>query len=494
MNRSRTLWMVAVSAMSMGAMSLVAGAVCAQQVAGNTVEDRAVNAAREYVKQKKLNNPKITILLNSLYQNAQPAYNERWEKLTGVRVENVPLGYTDIPAKVMAEAVAKTGAFDIFNDFPYTIPDAAGAGTLAPMDLWVARGKPDYSGVAQGLIGQQYFDGKQYAVILDGDHLILVLRKDLVDNPEVQKEYRAKFGKALGCPETMTEWEQQAAFMQTQKGQTRWGIKFDQPLYGAMGYRSVNFSYRHFPAYLGGLMFDKDMKPTINTPNGIRAIQQFTSIVKHMPPDIQGWGTPQIYPFWASGQAFSLMSFPSIVGFGHSNPKSVVKDKQLSCLVPQVDVGGGKLMRRIPQAAGTGYMVNKHSKHPELAYWYIQWLTGPTVGDEAVADPKGFWDPFRESHRKNEKIIAKFGSKQFIDTTLDGTKHVVSLLMLQGNYEYFKILDNNLADVMSGNITPQVAAQRIEKGWDAVTVDVGRNTQIQEWRRSVQTGIYIDKF
>lgn len=465
----------------------------AAQVPGATVEERAVNGAKRYIEKNKLQNPKLTILLNSLFQQVQPAYNERWEKLTGVKIENIPLGYTDIPAKVMAEAVAKTGVYDIFNDFPYTIPDAVGAGTLAPMDGWAAEGKPDFTGIAPGLAGQQWYNGKQYSFILDGDHLILVLRKDLVDNPQVQEEYRAKFNKPLACPETFAEWEQQAAFMQTEKGKTRWGITFDQPLYGAMGYRSVNFSYRHFPAYLGSLAFDKDMKPQIDTPNGVRAIRQFASMVKYMPPDIQGWGTPQIYPFWGSGQAFSVMSFPSIVGFGEKNAASKMQGKHLSCLVPQAEVNG-KLVRRIPQAAGTGYMVNRHSKHQELAYWFIQWLTGPTLGNEAVADAKGFWDPFRESQRNIPAVAEKYGSKQFVDVTLDGTKDVISLLWIQGNYEYFKILDNNLADVMGGNISAEEAAKRITKGWDGVTEDIGRAEQIKAWRSGVESGIYIDKF
>ena len=82
------------------------------------------------------------------------------------------------------------------------------------------------------------------------------------------------------------------------------------------------------------------MKPQINTPQGIRAIQQFTSIVKYMPPDIQGWGTPQIYPFWASGQAFSVMSFPSIVAYANANAESKIKEQQLSCLVPATEIDG----------------------------------------------------------------------------------------------------------------------------------------------------------
>jgi multiple sugar transport system substrate-binding protein len=93
-----------------------------------------------------------------------------------------------------------------------------------------------------------------------------------------------------------------------------------------------------------GLLFDKDMKPRINTPEGIAAIRAFAASVEHMPKDIQGWGTPQIYPFWASGQAYSAMSFPSIVGFGESNPNSVIKGKQITCIIPG-NMIDGKLVR-----------------------------------------------------------------------------------------------------------------------------------------------------
>jgi ABC-type glycerol-3-phosphate transport system substrate-binding protein len=278
------------------------GPAWAQVVPGATVEERAVNGARAYLQKHNLKNVEQTILLSSLYRNSFPDFSERWEKLTGIKIKIVPLGYTDIPAKIMAEAVAKTGEFDMFNDFPYTAPDAVGAGVIVPLDDYAARGKPDFSGVAPGLGHQQYYQGKLYTFVLDGDHLILVVRKDLVEHPQVKAEYRAKFKKDPGCPATLEEWEQQAEFFQTKPGQTRWGMKFDQGLYGALGYRSINFSYRHFPAYFGGLLFDRDMNPRINTPQGVKAIKQFASIVKYMPPDIQGWGTPQIYPFWPAAR------------------------------------------------------------------------------------------------------------------------------------------------------------------------------------------------
>lgn len=468
------------------AAGLAAATASAQ--AADPVADRAVELARAYMKAKKIDKLEQNMLLNSLYRNAIGDFADRWEKLTNIKVVSSPLGYTDIPSKIMAEAVAKTGSFDIFNDFPYTMPDAVGAGVIIALDDYAKKGKPDFSGVAPGLSFQQYYQGKLYNLVLDGDHLILALRKDIVENPEVAKEYQAKFGKRPGCPATIDEWESMAAYFHTKEGETRWGMKFDKPMYGAMGYRSVNFSYRHFPAYYGGLLFDKDMKPQIATKEGIEAITKFTSIVKYMPPDIQGWGTPQIYPFWGSGQAFSVMSFPSIVGYGNSNEKSVVKGKQLSCLIPQT-TWKGKLVRRAPQAAGTGYMVNKYSKHPELAYYFVQWLTSPSVGDEAIAHPKGFWDPFRKSNLANKAILDRFG-KDFVDVTMENSNYAVSLLLIEGNYEYFKILDNNLADVMNGNIKPDEAAKRIAAGWDRVTEDIGRKRQIDSWRKGVDTGMY----
>ena len=482
----------------LGVLLLLAGlrlsipAVLADVLPGATVEERAINGAREYVKQNNLKNPSLTMLMISRFKNSMPTFAKQWADLTGVKMRFVESVYSDIPAKIMAEAVAKTGEYDIFNQFPYVVPDAAGAGVLMPMDEYAAKGQPDFSSMEAPLQAQQTYNGKLYFFLLDGAQLLLVLRKDLLELPGVKEEFQAKYGWEPGCPETVTQWEQLAEFFHTQKGQTRWGKTFDQDLYGALGYRSLNFSHRYFPVYFGGLWFDKYMRPRINTPQGIQAMKNFAAIVKYMPPDIQGWGTPQIYSFWASGQAFSVMSMPSIVGYGNANPESKIKGQQLSCLMPGVQVDR-RLVRRSPQAAGAGYMISRYSKHPELAYYFLQWLTGPTKGDEAMAHPQGFWDPMRRSNLTNETILAKFG-QQFVEVTLENTKYATSLLMLPGNEEYFNILDKHLALVMQGNMPPEEATKKIEEGWNKVTDDLGRQEQMKLWRSGVESGMYLDKF
>src|SRR5262245_17244423 len=83
---------------------MAAAPVQAQQ---DPVAERDVEGAKAYIKANNLTNPKLTILLSSLYNNSCPDFTKKWEELTGVKFEIVPLGYTDIPAKVMQEAVSK---------------------------------------------------------------------------------------------------------------------------------------------------------------------------------------------------------------------------------------------------------------------------------------------------------------------------------------------------------------------------------------------------
>ena len=61
-----------------------------------------------------------------------------------------------------------------------------------------------------------------------------------------------------------------------------------------------------------------------------------------------------------------------------------------------------------------------------------------------------------------------------VKTTIENSKYAASLLLIEGNYEYFNILDKQLADVMNKNITAEEAAKRIEAGWNKVTNDIGR--------------------
>ena len=469
-----------------------APAAKASEPAG-AVADRAVAGAQAYLKKIGVDKLEQNMMLTSLFAKAQPKYLHEWEKLTGIKIKTVEYGYTEIPAKIMADAVAKSGQYDLYNHQMYMVPDAAESGVVAALDEWAKAGKPYFDDIPKTLRNEMYYKGKLYAFFTDGDQSILALRKDLLDLPAAKQAFKAKFGWEAGCPDTWKQWEELASFYNGKKGQNFYGMTLENDLYGAQEYRSRDFAYRWWQgryASKGKHFFDKNMKPLIDGPEGIEATAEMVSITKHMPRDIFGWATPQNYPFFAGGNSFSISTFPSIVGFAEKGQNTKVAGKILSCLIPGSMVKG-KLLRRSVQPAGTMYMVSKYSKHPEAGYWFLQWFTSPTVGNAAVADPDGFWDVYRDSQATDARIVGKF-TEQFIRVTLENAKIAVPMLPIQGNREYFDALDVALQEAFHGRISPEDAMKRTARQWEKITDEIGRPRQIEAWKSVVQSGSYLD--
>src|SRR5262245_7910446 len=131
----RLVWMGAV--LLLGGLCLSATPVLADVLPGETVEERAINGAKEYIKKNNLKNPPLTMLMIARFKNALPALTKQWEELTGVKMKFVEANYTDSAAKIMAAAVPKTGAYDIFNKFPSVVGVAASGGVVLALGvLW----------------------------------------------------------------------------------------------------------------------------------------------------------------------------------------------------------------------------------------------------------------------------------------------------------------------------------------------------------------------
>jgi multiple sugar transport system substrate-binding protein len=472
---------------------LTAGVASAQTVPGNTVEERAVNGAKAYLKKIGVDKLEQTMMMVSLFAKAQPKYLDEWEKLTGIRIKTIEYGYTEIPAKIMADAIAKTGQYDIYNHQMYMLPDAVEAGAVLALDDFAARGKPHFDDIAPTLRSEMYYKGKLYTFFTDGDQTVLALRKDLLELPGARKAFKAKFGWEPGCPDTWKQWEELASFFRGKKGDSFHGVTLDKDLYGAQEYRAREFGYRWWQGrYLskGKLFFDRNMKPLIDGPEGIETTKEQIALTQYMPRDIFGWGTPQNYPFFAQGNSFSIATFPSLVGYSQNAQGTVVKGKVLSCVIPG-SVVNGKLVRRAVQPAGTNYMVSKFSQHPEAAYWFLQWFTGPTIGNRTVADRDGFWEPFRVGQDKDASIVARFG-EQFMKATLENARIAVPMIPLQGNREYFDALDVALQEAYHGRISAEEAMKRTARQWERITDDIGRKKQIEAWKYVVESGAYFD--
>lgn len=470
----RLLGIVIVTAAVVAGPALAA----AQAPAGATADERAINGAKAYMKAQGLTSLKLNMLMPSIFTAGSVDEIANFEKLTGIGANYIEVGILQIQARAMSEAVGKSGSFDLWIGDPISLPDTAEAGLTRPLDDFVARGKPEFDDIVGGFQEQGRYKGKTYGLVADGDNFIMVLRRDLLEAPGERQTFKAKYGWEPGCPDTYEQWYQLAEFF------TRDTNKDGVPdVYGAMGYRSRGWGWRWWLQQFyakGGMPFDDTMKPLIAGKEGVEALRDYIALTQFMPKDILGWATPQAYPFYAGGNAFSIMTYASVSIAAEHPERSKVAGKNRYCLVPGYVVDG-KLMRRALQGFGNLFYVSKYSKHPEAAYWLSQYMTSKEVSARLAAGSNSVYDPYRRSHLTDPRVI-KARTKEMLEVHLKNAEVSPPMILLQGAVEYNDVLDQNIQEALLGKITPEVALQRAATAWERITNQLGRREQIEGWK------------
>ena len=460
------------------ACALWAGAAFAQAVPGATADERAVNGAKAYMKAKGLTSLKLNMMMPSIFTAGSTAEMAGFEKATGIGVNYFEVGILQIQSKAMSEAVAKSGSFDFWIGDPISLPDLVEAGLARPVDDLVARGRPDFDDIIGGFQEQGRYKAKTYGLVADGDNFILVLRRDWLEKPDERRKFKAKYNWEPGCPDTYEQWYQLAEFFTRDSKGT--GVP---DLYGAMGYRARGWGWRWWLQQFyakGGMPFDDQMKPLIAGREGVEALRDYIALTKFMPKDILGWATPQAYPFYAGGNAFSIMTYPSVAIAAEHPEKSKIAGKNRYCLVPGYMVGG-RLVRRAIQGFGNIFYVSNFGKHPEAAYWLAQYMTSKEVSACLVAGPNSVYDPYRRSHLTDPRVI-KARTKEMLEVHLKNAQVSPPMILVQGAVEYNDVLDANVQESLLGKLSPEQALQNTAAAWEKITNQLGRRQQIEGWK------------
>jgi multiple sugar transport system substrate-binding protein len=450
----------------------------AQTPAGKTADERAVEGARAYLKSKNLTSLRLNMLMPSIFTAGSLVEMAAFEKLTGIAVAYSEVGILQVQAKAMSEAVARSGSFDFWIGDPISLPDLAEAGLARPIDDFAGRGRPELDDIVGGFQEQARYKGKTYGLVADGDNFLMVLRRDLLENPQERQKFKAKYGWEPGCPDTYEQWGQLAEFYTRDTNGD--GVP---DLYGAMGYRSRGWGWRWWIQQFyekGGMPFDDQMKPQIAGKEGVEALRDYIALTKFMPKDILGWATPQAYPFYAAGNAFSIMTYASVAIAAEHPERSKVAGKNRYCLVPGYMVGG-KLLRRSLQGFGNIFYVSNYSKHPEAAYWLAQFMTSKEVSARLASGPNSVYDPFRRSHGTDPRVV-KARTKEMLDAHLRNAQVTVPMILIQGAVEYNDVLDQNVQEALLGQISPEEALKRTTAAWEKITDQLGRKQQIEGWK------------
>jgi multiple sugar transport system substrate-binding protein len=446
----------------------------------------------------KFNNVTLTVVGDAGH-NLKPW--EFWKDelvKAGITIKIIEVPFEGVYEKEKTEFIAGTGAFDIVTFYPAYIGDFAGNGYLEPLDSYVAKTpdsvwNPHLEDVLPAF-RELYckFGGKTYAMTIDGDAHMMIYRKDLFNNADEQAAFKAKYGKDLKPPETWDDWLQVGQFFTRKKGEKLAGQVLDHDFYGSAEFAKRGFSFAWFVdrwAANGQLYFDEKMKPQMNTPEAVKALQNMVDSLKNAPPDVRGYGYDELRDALLKGNVAMVVQWTDVPKKGFSPTDSVVAGKLGQGRVPGINIGG-TVVHRSMMPVGRVLAVSASSKNKEAAFWAAKHIAYDRSLEDVSTTLTGL-DPNRLSHMEHPEAYTMFPTTADAQEYLNGVKAAIGdgypEIFIPGAAQYEDSLDLHVNKALAGEETPQQALDAVAKEWDAITDKLGRDNQIKFWLQAIQS-------
>ena len=432
-----------------------------------------------------------------------------WEAYTGAKINWIDLAQADYNPRLQQAIATGTVDFDIIEMGAPFEGDTASKGLLDEMPDWVKVqiDMDDYVGYLKAPVGT--WDGKTYRISIDGDCHTFAYRKDYLTD--------AAISAATGMTEAPTTWQQVQAFSNAVKGQKDplTGLDaygFLDPLKGWGGFgfyfledrASAYAKHPDDPAWL----FDPDtMKPRVNNPAWVQAIQDVMDTMPVLPPDqinadpgttaFQQFlaGTGAMICWWGDVGSSARTSDGSVVGdvVGFSiNPGS---DKVYNARTAAWETPATPNFAPNMAYLGWGVYVTSRvtadEKKRKAAWSAAAHLGGKDIALWMAAYPSGF-QPYRNSQFNYDEWEAAGYDRAFIEdylgSNLDSYNHPNAAIepRIPGIFQYYSVAEDELAKGFGGTYkSAQETADAIAAAWEKITDQIGRDSQIALYKASL---------
>lgn len=461
------------------------------------------------------------VTLNFMGLNNQNQHNvlfrgflKPWEEYTGARINWIDLAQADYNARLQQAIATGTVDFDVIAMGAPFEGDVCGRGLASEMPDWVAEliDMDDYVDYLKAPVGT--WDGKTYRISIDGDCHTFSYRTDVFSNPELAQAW-ADAGNTTEWS-VPTTWQGVQAVTKFLKGRSMDG----QPLYGYLdplkGWGGFGFYFLESratayakhpddPAWL----FDPDtMKPRVNNPAFVRAIQDVMDVMADQPAD-QINADPNTTAFLQFlGGTGSMLSWWGDVGSNvKTNDASVVGEVTGFSILPGSDdvwnaaTGQWDTLESGPNFApnmayiGWGVYVmatvDADDRKKKAAWSAAAHLGGKDISLWMAAYPSGY-QPYRNSHFNFDEWEAagydRAFAEDYLGSNLDSYNHPNAAIepRIPGIFQYYSIAEDELAKGYAGQYaSAQETADAIAAAWERITDQIGRESQIALYRASL---------
>ncbi|ARM92516.1 sugar ABC transporter substrate-binding protein (plasmid) [Rhizobium sp. CIAT894] len=429
-----------------------------------------------------------------------------WEAYTGAKINWIDLAQADYNARLQQSIATGTVDFDILEMGAPFEGDTAGRGLLDEMPDWAAKQieADDLVSYLKPPVGT--WGGKTYRVTIDGDCHTFAYRKDYFGE-----------GSISGMAEPPKTWQEVNAVSKALIGKT--DPLTSQPAYGYLdplkGWGGFGFyfienratAYAKYPGDPAWLFDPENMKPLVNNPAWVQAIQDVLDLIaaKAYPADqINADPGTTAFSQFLAGTGAMLMWWGDVGSSARTSDTSVVGD----VVGFGINRGSNRVYNR-----KTGQWEDKYNEAPNMAYlgWGI-YVTKQVSGDEkkrkaawsaaahlggkdlslwTSAYPSGF-QPYRQSNFNYDEWEKAGYDRAYIEDYLgsnaDSYNHPNAAIepRIPGIFQYYSVAEDELAKGFAGQYkSAQETADAIAAAWEKITDQIGRDSQLKLYRASL---------
>ena len=435
-----------------------------------------------------------------------------WEAYTGAKIKWIDLAQADYNARLQQSIATGTVDFDIIEMGAPFEGDMGVKDLLSDMPDWV-KTQIDFDDIVNYLkppVGT--WNGKIHRVTIDSDCHTMNRRTDVFGDGDLAKQWADWKDKAgltdWGPPKTWQQVQQVTKFLKGKKvkGKDVYGF-LDQPKpWGGFQFyftASRSTAYTKYPGEKNW-MFDENMKPLVNNPGWVRAIQDVVDLLPYEPADqINADPGTTAFQQFLPGTGSLLEWWGDIGTVAKTSDTATIGDTLDFDILPASDdvynfrKGAWEKLPTGPNIApnmaylGWGIYVMKSvdgdAQRHKAAWSAAAHLGGKDLSMWTAAYPSGF-QPYRKSHTNLDLWALAGYDKKYIGSYMDSQStsynHPNSAIepRIPGIFQYYSIAEDELAKVFAGKETAQQGADNVAAAWDKLTDKLGRENQVKYYR------------
>ena len=285
-----------------------------------------------------------------------------YEAQTGTRINIAQFPYASLFEKELIDLHARTGAYDlIMLDDPW-FPRFASEQFMTDLTpLLQKRGQSEPDGdfirTSLALCRHPYETGPLYALPYVGNSQLFFYRKDLFEKHSLKEPLT--WNDVLAAAKTIHEKESTGA---------NGGQIYGYVMRAAQGNAAVADFMPIFWAF-GGEMFDPSGKPTVNSSQGVEALQFMIELGKLSPPGYASFNADEVGAHLLQGTAAMSINWPAWISRFSDTSKSKVIGKMEFTTLPGAQQSGqaeiGNWLIAIP----------RDSQNVDAAMDFLLWAT-----------------------------------------------------------------------------------------------------------------------